>query len=334
MAVVSSALLVADPIPTPYFTSFYDNATTYNGLPVPVGSVIEAFDPNNVNCGKFIVGSVVDSAGVYGFMPTYGDDPSSPLIDEGALLGQTITFKINGRAATVNSGDNTWQDQTQKQVSLSASGTVGIASVTFPNDTIGAPGWTIRCVVQVQNTGDGLDFYRATATTLSSMGTPWTTTPQANLVYANPGAQADIYFDVELPVFPGVDDTTGIVTFYVASQIDTSKKVGSTVIIYLSVTDVGDDDGNLLPKAFALYQNYPNPFNPTTTIGFALSSRSEVSVQIYDVLGRTVESIDLGTRSAGTHDIEYDASHLSSGVYYYRVITELGSETKKMVLLK
>jgi Secretion system C-terminal sorting domain len=334
MAVVSGALLVADPIPTSTWTSFYDDATTYNGLPVPIGSVIEAFDPDNVNCGKFIVGSVVDSAGYYGFMSAYGDDPTSPLIDEGALLGQTITFKINGRAATVNSGDNTWQDQTQKKVSLSASGTIGIAAVSFPNDTIGAPGYTIRFFVRVQNTGNGIDFYRATATTLSTQSTPWTTTPQANLVYANPGAQADIYFDVELPVFPGVDDTTGIVTFSVASQIDTSQKVGSTVIIYLSVTDVDDGDGNLLPKAFALFQNYPNPFNPTTTIAFSLSSRSEVMVQIYDVLGRAVESIDLGTRSAGTHDIEYDASRLSSGVYYYRVVTSLGSETRKMVLLK
>lgn len=323
---------MADPIPTNTWTSFYDNATTYNGQLVPVGSVIEAFDPDNVNCGKFIVGSVVDSAGVYGFMPVYGDDPNSNLIDEGASLGQAISFKINSRAATVVSGDNTWTDQTQKQVRLSASGTVGIAAVTFPTDTIGAPGWTIRCVVRVQNTGDGLDFYRVTAS--SSRIVPWTITPQPNLVYANPGDSVNIYFDVALPIFPGVDDTADIVTFYVASQIDTSQKVGSTVLIVNSVTDVKDENGNLIPKAFALYQNYPNPFNPTTTISFALASRSDVSIQIFDVLGRTVESIDLGPRSAGTHEIEYDASRLSSGVYYYRVATSFGYETRKMVLLK
>ena len=101
-----------------------------------------------------------------------------------------------------------------------------------------------------------------------------------------------------------------------------------------SPTDVGDDVVGLLPNSLHLAQNYPNPFNPTTTIAFSLPARSQVNLEIINVLGRTVDRLDLGALSNGSHSVEYDGSSLASGVYFYRLVTERGHETRKMILLK
>lgn len=92
---------------------------------------------------------------------------------------------------------------------------------------------------------------------------------------------------------------------------------------------------NLKPGQFTLYQNYPNPFNPTTTIQFDLASESMVSLRVYDVLGRQAATLLDHTRmSAGTQLVPFDASHLASGVYFYRLETPKLSQTRKMVVMK
>src|SRR5690554_164050 len=83
-----------------------------------------------------------------------------------------------------------------------------------------------------------------------------------------------------------------------------------------------------------LSQNYPNPFNPVTTFEFHLPSSSNVTLKIYDVLGNEIETIVNEGMKAGRHTIKYDGSKLSSGVYYYRLITDKYSETKTMILPK
>jgi hypothetical protein len=92
--------------------------------------------------------------------------------------------------------------------------------------------------------------------------------------------------------------------------------------------------GDNLPTTFELAQNYPNPFNPTTTIAFSLPTAGKVKLDVYNVLGQTVTTLVNGQMSAGTHEVDFDASSLSSGVYFYRLSTELATETRKMVLLK
>ena len=91
------------------WTDFY-GTVTYNGQPAPIGTVVDAFDPDGVHCGTFTVGDITDSAGIFGFMPVYGDDPFTAGVDEGADDGETISFKVNGRDATVDSGDPTWEE--------------------------------------------------------------------------------------------------------------------------------------------------------------------------------------------------------------------------------
>ncbi len=88
-----------------------------------------------------------------------------------------------------------------------------------------------------------------------------------------------------------------------------------------------------LPTDYALDQNYPNPFNPKTTISFALPVAGEVTLEIFNVLGQTVESQSMKF-DAGFHKIEWDGGAYASGVYFYRLQADRFTETKKMVLIK
>ncbi|MEM6785552.1 MAG: T9SS type A sorting domain-containing protein, partial [Bacteroidota bacterium] len=93
---------------------------------------------------------------------------------------------------------------------------------------------------------------------------------------------------------------------------------------------VSNEDGNgALPETFALRGNYPNPFAATTRIGFDLPQDADVSLRVYDVLGRTVAEIAPTRLAAGTNQtFDLDASSLASGAYVYRVEAQMGTETR------
>ncbi len=101
---------------------------------------------------------------------------------------------------------------------------------------------------------------------------------------------------------------------------------------FSSLVDV--DNQKLYPRKFSLSQNYPNPFNPTTNIGFRIANFGFVSLKVYDVLGREVATLINEEKFPGEYEIKFDASHLSSGIYFYKLQTEKYSSTKKMILLK
>jgi hypothetical protein len=102
------------------------------------------------------------------------------------------------------------------------------------------------------------------------------------------------------------------------------------------VLGVGDQVGNGLPTEFALIGNYPNPFNPSTTIKFVLPQTSDVTLEVFDVLGRRVASQSLGVRQVGENAVTFNAANLASGVYSYRLTmaTSEAMVTGKMMLLK
>lgn len=89
-----------------------------------------------------------------------------------------------------------------------------------------------------------------------------------------------------------------------------------------------------LPKEVKLSQNYPNPFNPSTTITYQLESAQSINLAVYDQLGRRVALLQNGNFSSGVHQVTFDASGLSSGVYFYRLQTASSILTKKMLLIK
>jgi ligand-binding sensor domain-containing protein len=94
------------------------------------------------------------------------------------------------------------------------------------------------------------------------------------------------------------------------------------------------DEKGRVPSSFSLFQNYPNPFNPTTVINYQLSVNSEVTLKIYDVLGRLVNTLIEERQTAGARSVAFNASNLSSGIYFYRLAAGSYVETKKMILIK
>jgi parallel beta-helix repeat protein len=95
-----------------------------------------------------------------------------------------------------------------------------------------------------------------------------------------------------------------------------------------------ESEEELLPTQFTLYQNYPNPFNPNTTIKYDLPNTSDVSLIIYDILGRKVKELVNTKQQAGRYEIQFNASTLASGVYIYQLIADKFISSKKMILLK
>jgi hypothetical protein len=75
-----------------------------------------------------------------------------------------------------------------------------------------------------------------------------------------------------------------------------------------------------IPTTYGLEQNYPNPFNPTTVIRYALPTASDIRLEVYDMMGRKVSTLVRGTKPAGYHEAVFDASHLGSGAYMYRLM--------------
>ncbi|MFO7526580.1 MAG: T9SS type A sorting domain-containing protein [Ignavibacteriaceae bacterium] len=98
------------------------------------------------------------------------------------------------------------------------------------------------------------------------------------------------------------------------------------------VTNV--DTQQSLPTQFILYQNYPNPFNPATVISYQLSVSGNVTLIVYDLLGRETSTLIDEYKPAGRYEVEFNATGLSSGVYYYKLIYGDKIETKKMILLR
>ncbi|MBK8551993.1 MAG: T9SS type A sorting domain-containing protein [Ignavibacteria bacterium] len=91
---------------------------------------------------------------------------------------------------------------------------------------------------------------------------------------------------------------------------------------------------NEIPETFKLEQNYPNPFNPVTNIKFALSKSGYVEIKVFDVLGKETAVLVQDFKQAGTYTVDFNAANLTSGVYFYKMVTGDFTEIKKMMLIK
>jgi photosystem II stability/assembly factor-like uncharacterized protein len=115
----------------------------------------------------------------------------------------------------------------------------------------------------------------------------------------------------------------------------TKAAVGAAASLAIpDTTQVGIEYNEPLPSGLVLGHNYPNPFNALTTIQYALPEASTVTIEIYDILGRKIETLVQREQQVGYHQVVWDAKDVSSGMYFYRIQAGDYAETRKMVLLK
>ena len=129
-----------------------------------------------------------------------------------------------------------------------------------------------------------------------------------------------------IPIAPNSAEVTIVAT-------DRELNVKSVKVMVTVVSGVGIE-GEELPKEVELSQNYPNPFNPQTTIDYALPQASDVSLIVYDMLGREVDVLLDGPQVAGRHTVRFGANHLPNGAYVYRLVAGDKTITRTMVLVK
>jgi hypothetical protein len=130
--------------------------------------------------------------------------------------------------------------------------------------------------------------------------------------------------------FAVITDSVGATTILAPIKGDAGIWRASLADLATSVRDEASE----LPSHFTLLQNYPNPFNPSTTIKYELSKSSEVRLTVFDMLGREVSVLVNERRNAGVHQVKFDGSGLSSGVYVYRIQAGDFFQSKKLLLLR
>ncbi len=114
--------------------------------------------------------------------------------------------------------------------------------------------------------------------------------------------------------------------YYRLKQLDTDGQFSYSNVVKATI--------DYTPKNFALSQNYPNPFNPSTKISWQSPIASWQTLKVYDILGNEVATLVDEFREAGSYEIDFSASQLTSGVYVYKIIAGNFSDTKKMILSK
>jgi hypothetical protein len=140
----------------------------------------------------------------------------------------------------------------------------------------------------------------------------------------------DIYMGTLWNHYPGYKFKGGLDEIRIYNRPLNASEIND---IYNQVTPV-ENNVNNLPKEFALSQNYPNPFNPSTTIKYQIPELSFVTLKVYDVLGNEITTLVSNEKTVGNHQVDFDASSLSSGVYFYQLKAGSFIESKKMVLMK
>jgi hypothetical protein len=163
---------------------------------------------------------------------------------------------------------------------------------------------------------DQISAFDASTTPIAQFGSG----PNINSIKADNGNHKVVYFGF---AFEQLNDLT------VADTLVRRSIQWLTDGIVLDNSDKGS-----IITSYSLDQNYPNPFNPATTISYSIPNESQVSLKIYDVMGREVVELASGRQAAGFYNIEFDASSLASGTYFYKLTAGEFVSVKKMVLLK
>ncbi|MCE1163985.1 MAG: S8 family peptidase [Bacteroidetes bacterium] len=147
-----------------------------------------------------------------------------------------------------------------------------------------------------------------------------------------PGSNCFVLSVGPLNIAAGGTETVGFALIKATDVADMITKNNEAKIKFASV-GIRQIESEI-PTVFSLSQNYPNPFNPVTSIVFGLPKDENVSLKVYDLLGREVRTVVNEFKKAGTYQVGFDASSLSSGVYFYRIQAGMYSDIKRMVVVK
>ncbi len=188
-------------------------------------------------------------------------------------------------------------------------------------------------------------FYNITTVTqtVDAFGTitfPFGTFDALRIKYVD---QTEVYFNGSLINQYGSTSFTWITKNggMFEADLDTTTLTSGNVTLYSAnmtqfnaATSVEEKGKNVSPTEFVLSQNYPNPFNPSTKISWQSPVAGHQILKVYDVLGNEIATLVDEYKSAGIYEVSFDASRLSSGIYFYKLLAGNYVETKKMILLK
>jgi Secretion system C-terminal sorting domain len=317
--------------PTDKWISLFGDNCLLNGEPLPLGAVIDAYDPDGNHCGQWIV----DATGAYGFMSVYHDDVFTPLIDEGAEENDEITLFVNGIASSLLGPENPiWtKNGDPHEVNLSITQNISF-DVIDPAGQFTSAAQTLIYQFNITNTGNGTDLFNLTAT--SEHG--WNT----EIITGNPTAHVDSSESIDVQVRLSVP--SGISASMIDSLFLEVKSGMDDEVIYTGKTittvivTAAEDDNSLLPSKFSLSQNYPNPFNPETVINYSLKTGGNVHLEIYNLLGQSTEVLIDKHQDVGDYSVVWNSNqsgqNYPSGVYFYRLTVNEQTLTRKMILMK
>jgi len=222
-------------------------------------------------------------------------------------------------------------------------------AVAFINyDVAGGNDWLISSRINGIASGDSLVFWLIKqfsdgpwipdsliikVSTTDSLMTSFTNTPLRICIHCLPiGAPEIIWrrYTVPLTAFAGQH----IFVAFQHTDIDGHGLILDSVTVFGDTLTAIDPVSNILPSKFELYQNYPNPFNPVTKIDFDIPKSGYTTLRVYAVTGSEIRTLVASNLGAGKYSINFDASQLSSGIYYYRLESNGLIKTQKMSLVK
>ena len=120
----------------------------------------------------------------------------------------------------------------------------------------------------------------------------------------------------------------------VRDEFNTTTSAETVQFFYGPPSRTSVAEHNTQPSTYALSQNYPNPFNPTTLIRYQIPSAGRVTLRVYNLIGQQVAELVNNTQEAGRYQVSWDASHLPSGIYFYRLASGGFTQTRKLTLVK
>ncbi|MFA5804022.1 MAG: putative Ig domain-containing protein [Melioribacteraceae bacterium] len=282
--------------------------TVAEGAPFTLTLVGADLDTDNtltysmVTTPPSIAGAALSATGVFTWIPTYTQSGS-----------YSIDFKVADYKGTTAMGTSATVTAT---ITVSNTNRAPVFTATIPNGTVvavhKAPNPVYYNFQFVGNDPDG----QPVAYSLIAAPTGASITTDGLFTWAPTLAQAGSSYVISVQISDG-----SLTALY-------------TGIIFASSTITAVNEYSGIPTEYVLMQNYPNPFNPTTSIKFGLPTESNVRLSVFNILGQEVALLVNQTMSAGFHKVNFDASQLTSGLYFYKVQAENFVQVKKMMLMK